>query len=242
MRLTVMGCSPAWPNPGGAHSGYLVEGTGRLLLDCGPGVLGKLRERDGGWPRVDAIVVTHWHLDHWGDLVPWVWGSMFGLGRETGPPELWVPPAGIEVLATFGTRFGTTTMFEDTFQLTEYADAVPFLTAAGLEVTPVRVPHYRLETYALRVTNSDHTLAYSGDAAPSDQLVEVARGADLFLCEATLASGDLDSPPRGHLSVDEAVAAFEASGAQRLLLTHRPRELAVDEGLELAYEGLELEL
>ncbi len=78
MKLTVIGCSPAWPNPGGAQSGYLVEGPGRLLLDCGPGVLAKLRERDGGWPRVDAIVITHWHLDHWGDLVPWVWGTIAG--------------------------------------------------------------------------------------------------------------------------------------------------------------------
>ena len=39
VRLTVVGSSPAWPNPGGAQSGYLVEdGGGRLLLDCGPGV------------------------------------------------------------------------------------------------------------------------------------------------------------------------------------------------------------
>ena len=39
VKLTVVGCSPAWPNPGGAQSGYLVEGSGRLLLDSGPGVL-----------------------------------------------------------------------------------------------------------------------------------------------------------------------------------------------------------
>src|SRR6186997_731945 len=83
VKLTVVGCSPAWPNPGISHSGYLVEGgKGRLLCDCGPGVLADLRTKDGGWPKVDSIVVTHWHLDHWGDLVPWVWGRMFGLGRE----------------------------------------------------------------------------------------------------------------------------------------------------------------
>ncbi|HVH52379.1 MAG TPA: MBL fold metallo-hydrolase, partial [Gaiellaceae bacterium] len=71
MKLTVIGCSPAWPNPAGAQSGYLVEGTGRLLLDCGPGVLSRLRERES-WPNVDAVVITHFHLDHWGDLVPWI--------------------------------------------------------------------------------------------------------------------------------------------------------------------------
>ena len=75
MRLTVIGSSPAWPNPGGAHSGYMVTANGsRVLLDCGPGVLARLREMEA-WPGVDAIAITHWHLDHWGDLVPWVWGS-----------------------------------------------------------------------------------------------------------------------------------------------------------------------
>src|SRR6187551_3753268 len=62
VRLTVIGCSPAWPNPGGAQSGYLLDGPGTLLLDCGPGVLAKLRERED-WPHVDAIAITHWHLD-----------------------------------------------------------------------------------------------------------------------------------------------------------------------------------
>ena len=45
VRLTVVGSSPAWPNPGGAQSGYLVEGPGLLLLDCGAGVLARLRDR-----------------------------------------------------------------------------------------------------------------------------------------------------------------------------------------------------
>ena len=241
MKLTVVGCSPAWPNPGGAHSGYLVEGPGRLLVDCGPGVLGKLRRREHGWPCVDAIVVSHWHLDHWGDLVPWVWGRMFGLGRELATPELWIPPGGTGKLTSFGEQFGTPTMFSDTFQLNEYAEGEPF-TAAGLTVTATRVPHYTVPTFAFRIGDGTRTLTYSGDSAPSDALVEAARGADLFLCEATLESGSLDNEPRGHLSADEAVAAFEASGARRLLLTHRPQELAVGEGRELAQEGLELEL
>lgn len=242
MRLIIVGCSPAWPNPGSPHSGYLIEGAGRLLLDCGPGVIAVLREQDGSWPRVDSIVITHWHLDHWGDLVPWVWGSMFGLGQGLEPPELWVPPRGISELTAFGTHFGTPTMFDETFRLREYAEREPFATAAGFEVTPVQVPHYALETYALRVTDGTRTLAYSGDSAPTERLAEVARDADLFLCEATLAHGDLDDVPRGHLSAEEACEAFEASGAKRLLLTHRPWELPVPDGLELARDGLTLDV
>ena len=241
MRLTVVGCSPAWPNPGGAHSGYLVEGTGRLLVDLGPGVLGKLRERNGHWPHVDSIVISHWHLDHWGDLVPWVWGHLFSTDRNTDAPEVWVPPGGVEQLARFGQEFGTPSMFADTFPLREYAEE-PFETAAGLTVRPFQVPHYRIRTYAFRITDGERTLAYSSDSAPSDALADLAREADLFLCEATLESSASDTEPRGHLAVDEAVAAFEASGARSLLLTHRPLELAVPGGLQLAQEGMVLDL
>ncbi len=240
MKLTVVGCSPAWPNPGGAHSGYLVEGPGRVLLDCGPGILPRLRDREG-WPRIDAIVITHFHLDHWGDLVPWVWGVMYGLGHEAPRPELWVLPGGRDHLASLGSRLGFPDMFEKTFNLQEYRDGDVF-EAGGLSVTPLRLPHYGLETYGLRVSNRNRTLAYSGDAGPSDRLVELARGADVFLCEATLERGDLDGEPRGHLSADEAVTAFRKSGAKRLLLTHRPDELATPAGIELAHDGLELEV
>lgn len=240
VKLTVVGCSPAWPNPGGAHSGYLVEGPGRVLLDCGPGVLTRLREIEG-WPRVDAIVITHFHLDHWGDLVPWVWGSMYGLGHDAPQPELWVPPGGREHLEDLGRRLGFPDMFERTFALREYAGGVPFVTG-GLTVSARRLPHYTLQTFGLRVANGRRTLAYSGDAAPSEELVELARDADLFLCEATLERGELDGEPRGHLSADEAVTAFEASGARRLLIIHRPAELALDPELEQAFDGLELTL
>jgi len=91
VRLTVIGSSPAWPNPGSAQSGYLLSvdesAPGTLLLDCGPGVLGRLRETDS--TGVAAIAITHFHLDHWGDLVPWAWLSDYG-ADGAGRPELWL--------------------------------------------------------------------------------------------------------------------------------------------------------
>jgi ribonuclease BN (tRNA processing enzyme) len=241
MRLTVVGCSPAWPNPGGAQSGYLVDGVGSVLLECGPGVLARLRD-GGGWPAPDAIVITHFHLDHWGDLVPWVWGASYASRRDEPAqrPELWVPRRGGTLLRQFGSLLGYATMFEDTFAVREYAGDEPF-GDAGFSVTAFRVPHYEVEAYALRVTDGARTIAYSGDSAPSDELVGAARDADLFLCEATLARGDLDGDPRGHLSLDEALEAHAQAGAKRLLLTHRPSELPSD-GVELAHDGLVCEV
>lgn len=241
MKLTVVGCSPAWPNPGGAQSGYLVESGGkRLLLDCGPGVLPRLRASEG-WPQLDAIAITHFHLDHWGDLVPWVWGLQFGPAADFDPPELWLPPGGRETMQRLGQELGSRTMFDDAFRINEYTDGETF-DAAGIAVAPRRVLHYTMLAFGFRVSENGTVLAYSGDSGPSDALPELARDADLFLCEATLTAPNPEGGTRGHLAAAEADEAFRASGAKRLLLTHRPAERPLENGFEQAYDGLELYL
>src|SRR5436305_248517 len=130
VKVIVVGCSPAWPNPGGAQSGYLVEDDGRLLLDCGPGVLARLRATDG-WPRIDALAITHFHLDHWGDLVPWIFGAAFGPGRDAPKPALWLPPDGTKRLRDHGARMSFGGQIDDAFDVREYEDDVSF-EAAGL--------------------------------------------------------------------------------------------------------------
>jgi ribonuclease BN (tRNA processing enzyme) len=239
VKVIVVGCSPAWPNAGGAQSGYLVEGAGRLLLDCGPGVLARLRNGNGGWPDVDAIVITHFHLDHWGDLVPWTFGAAFGPGRGATKPELWLPPGGSGRLRQLGGQLAFAERLEQVFQLREYRAEEPF-SAAGFDVTPMQLAHYDELTFGLRVSDGAHTVAYSGDTAPTPRLAELAHDADVFLCEATL--GDPEPAERGHLTAGEASDAFEASGARRLVVIHRPDELPLDPSVERAYDGLEVDL
>jgi ribonuclease BN (tRNA processing enzyme) len=233
VRLTVIGSSPAWPNPESAQSGYLLEGTGTLLLDCGPGVLARLPERGA---RVDAVAITHFHLDHCGDLVPWAWLTAY-LPPRRRKPELWLPPGGSVELNTFARFWGVPWMWEETFTLREYGEASPF-TAGGFSVEARRLPHYGMESYGFRVQEDGKTLAYSGDCGPSRELGELANGADLFLVEATLLSGELDGTPRGHLSAEEALAAADG----RVLLTHRPVELPAPSGVDVASDGLVVEL
>jgi len=236
VRLTVIGSSPAWPNPGSAQSGYLLDQTGeggKLLLDCGPGVLGRLREV--GREDVDAIAITHFHLDHWGDLVPWAWLAAYG-AAPLPRPELWLPPGGGEELTKFTALWGNPNMFDVAFKLKEFEPGQPF-EAAGFEIEARQVPHYKLEAFGFRVHQDGRTMAYSGDSGPSEELAELARGADLFLCEATLGTPELDGPPRGHLTLQEAEAAADGP----LLVTHRPVELASD-GVRVARDGLVVEV
>jgi ribonuclease BN (tRNA processing enzyme) len=237
MKLVVIGCSPAWHNPDGAESGYLVEDEQRLLLDCGPGVFARLRKRDA-WPRVDAIAITHFHLDHWGDLVPWTFGASFGPGRGAPRPELWLPPGGAETLRGFTSKLNADPLF-DAFSVREYKEGIPF-TAAGFQIVALRVLHYDLLAFGFRVSNGAKVLAYSGDSGPSPALAALARDADLFVCEATLAQPE--PAMRGHLTDGEALAAYRESGARRLLVVHRPDELSLDDELERARDGYETDL
>ena len=237
VRLTVMGSSPAYPNPGAAHSGYLVDarGCGRLLLDCGPGVLSRLRAAE--LLPVDAIAITHFHLDHWGDLVAWAWFSANGNGGAP-PPALWIPQGGRDDLAAYAVRWGTENMFTSAFRVQEYEAGQSF-DAAGFAVMPLAVDHYGVPAFGFRVQGPDgQVLGYSGDSAPCEGLEAISSGADLFLCEATLADATNDANPRGHMSAAEALQVSRG----RTLLTHRPAELPVPEGGELARDGLVAEI
>ena len=79
--------------------------------------------------------------------------------------------------------------------------------------------------YALRVEHGGASLVYSGDTGPCAGLVELARGADVLLCEATWphTCRVVDEPPPGiHLSGRQAGEHAAAAGVGRLLLTHVP--------------------
>ena len=104
-------------------------------------------------------------------------------------------------------------MFDRVFTVREYAAEEPFR-AAGIEVTPVRLPHYRLQTYGFRLAANGRRSPTRATAGRASALAELARDADLFVCEATLLNGEDDGLP----------AATSAS--RRRLPRQPPRERA----------------
>ena len=102
---------------------------------------------------MDAIVITHFHLDHWGDVVPWAFGGLFGAGREVEPPELWLPRGGREIIHGLDPVLYANAILEH-FPVHEYEEETPFV-AAGFELVAYRMLHYALESYGLRVSDGD---------------------------------------------------------------------------------------
>ena len=95
--------------------------------------------------------------------------------------------------------------------------------------------------HALRVEYGDRIIAYSGDTEWTENLVEAARGADLFVCEAYT----IDRPVKFHLDYRVVEEQAERLEAKRIILTHMGREMLARSGearFECAHDGLVITL
>jgi ribonuclease BN (tRNA processing enzyme) len=236
MRLTVLGKSPSWQDAGGACSGYLIEEDGTtVVVDCGNGVFSKLR-RFRDYTRVDAVVISHLHADHFLDLVPFSYALTYAPRQQPVPVDRWPgteAPARPRLIAPHGATetfrrvvgaWGNEDLIENAFHIEEYGgDATP--TVGPLAFSFQSVPHF-LETFAIRVESSSNggAFAFGADSRPTVDLVEFAHGADLLLIEATLPRPER-SGERGHLTPREAGEHGKAAAAGRLVLTHISDEL-----------------
>src|SRR3954447_24372972 len=99
MRLTVLGGSAASPNSGAGCSGYLLQTAGASVwIDPGPGTLQELR-RHVDFRRLDAVLVSHMHLDHVLDLLALRHALAYNPISAPAPIPVWLPPGGAAFLA-----------------------------------------------------------------------------------------------------------------------------------------------
>jgi ribonuclease BN (tRNA processing enzyme) len=232
LRFTVLGGSPAWPNPGQAASGYLVETDHvRMLVDCGSGIATELRAHDPG-PLTD-IIISHFHADHWFDLVPLHYAHRFGSWADRPHATLYLPPGGRNVLDTVAAVWdGSVETFEAAWDIREF-DPQADLRVGDLRLSFAPTRHYTT-CYSIKIDAPDATIAYSADTAPTERLARFAHGANLFVCEASLNDASTDSDERGHMDAAEAGREAARAGVDRLLLTHVPAENGAERVLAMA--------
>jgi ribonuclease BN (tRNA processing enzyme) len=248
VRLTVLGKSPSWQDAAGACSGYLIEeGDTAVLLDCGNGVFSKLRlYRD--YVDIDAVVISHLHADHFLDLVPYAYALTYAPRQQPVPvppwpgtdkpacPRLIVPPGGPEAFRRVVGTWGNDDLVDAAFSIEEY-DADSTVDVGPLHVRFHEVPHF-IQTFACDFSSSagDGRITYGADCRPCDELVEIARGTDLLIAEATLPRPERTGI-RGHMTPGEAGEHGRRAGAKRLVITHISDELDEDWAQESAAEA-----
>ncbi len=212
MKLTVIGYWGAYPGPGEASSGYLIEeGEEKILLDCGSGILSKLYDY-ADIETLNNIVLTHYHADHIADIgcIQHAAKVQKSLGERSIPVTIY----GHDL-----TDFFNNLNFEDVTigkVINEGSSTVigPFMLDFKRTAHPV-------PAFALRVESRGVSIGYTGDTGWSEDLIAFFKGVDLLVCESSLYNqfkGRVD----GHLTAGEAGILARESGAGELLLTHLP--------------------
>jgi ribonuclease BN (tRNA processing enzyme) len=215
VKLTIIGCSGSFPGPESPSSCYLLEADGfRLLIDFGNGSLGPL-QRYIGLYDVDAICLSHLHADHCLDLCAYHVVRTYSPRRPLPRVPVYAPEDAPRRLAAAYGMFDEPGL-ENAFEFVRLAPRTfpvgPFEVTAALMNHPV-------ETYGFRVSHGGHSVAYSADTGESPELVKLAAGADILLCEASF----LDRPdiPAGlHLTGRQAAEHAARAGVGTLVLTH----------------------
>lgn len=224
MKLTVLGCTGSLSAPGNPGSSYLInteEGQPGIVMDFGPGALAALQEVAD--PSDTHVLFSHLHADHCSDTASLVvWRRFHPNAPATQRHILAGPGYAAEHLGRMGAN-GPDEVddISDTFDIHVWGDEP--LVIGPVTVTPFPVVHPAVESRALRVEHNKtgKVIVYSGDSAYTPLLIDAARNADLFLCEAAWGpEADEDTPEGMHMSGREAGRIAREAGVKKLVLVH----------------------
>lgn len=246
--LTVVGSGDAMGS--GARSQtclHLLSSESVFLIDCGPTTLTSMKQMGLDPARLDGMMLTHGHGDHFGG-VPFVLLDLIDKGR-TRPFWIMGTPEVLERVSAWNDlAYGA--LFEDLpFELLELPleqepRSVP---QTGIMVYPFNMNHKRSERcLGLQVhLPEEKIIAYTGDTAWCDGLEMLARDTDLLICECSFYEAPDDEVK--HLSYREIMDKRDRLNTRQLVLTHMGEEMLkqVAQGqvdCEVAYDGLTIEL
>jgi ribonuclease BN (tRNA processing enzyme) len=219
LRLTVLGCSTAVPDPAWPAAGFLVEWDDTaLLLDVGQGVIRRL-EAVLDPLTLTGVIVGHMHADHYLDLAGLRYLFPWGAEAVRRLP-VHLPPGGRSRLDALATAISERPGFFDAAYLIDEYDPDEPLEVGPLIVRFIRGRHY-VPAWGVSIEAPDGArLVYTGDTGPSESVVHAARGADLLLVEAALRDARDDDPARGHLTPEEAIDLAAAAEVDAALIVH----------------------
>jgi len=225
MKIVVLGAGTCLPYPNFSPAGYLVYVNQKpLLLDAGPGTIARMVAQGVNYRNLEFVLISHLHLDHVLDLL-----TLLQINNATPG---WTRREKLTVIGCKGIEY----FLKEQFRL---------LDGAKPETYPLKIVEMNAETIhlegwslasaltlhtpnslAFRISSEGKSLVYSGDASNPNNLIELARGTDLLLCECSF-------PQRwktpDHLSSYQVGKLATEASVNRVVLTHRyPQSIEED--------------
>jgi len=238
--LEVVVLGSGGPVPSGracASHVVLIEGVPRVLVDAGPGSAVRFGEAGLAAQALDTILLTHLHVDHAGDLPGVVKARdlaqdvplAFLIAGPDGRGEY--PPTSKLVDALLGTHgaFPYLRGFRNDLELNTRDLPIArdgsvhvVIDAKDVRITAVATDHGDAPAIAYRIDHGGRSVVFGGDTAlTGDAVTKLARGADLFVANATVVE---DGAPPGlyklHAPPRRIAEVARDAGVRSVVLAH----------------------
>jgi len=221
MKLVVLGSGTSVPHSKRSSSGYWLETSGgSILLDCSASSIHRIAQEKLDWVNLDAVWISHFHLDHCGGLAPYLFGTKHAPDTQSRTKPLRIFGAnGLRKLLEAFDQANNYGLFEQPFPL-EIIEVEPlevFEILPGVEAVALSTPHTE-DSNAIHIRDTTgKTFVYSSDTGPTDVLAAFARKVDLLLMECSFFK---NKPVKTHLELSEAIHLIRKAEPGRAVLTH----------------------
>jgi ribonuclease BN (tRNA processing enzyme) len=239
VKLTILGAGTCMLSPIRSCSGYWVEaGPVRMRLDSGAGTVHAMTRFGLPWETVTHQFISHFHLDHCGELPGLLWCLKHGRRTPRSTPLEILGPVGLKALLETTSAMHLGNLFDQGFPITvrelSPGDAVGL--GGGVTLSVAKTPHTP-ESLAVRMEASGRSLAYTGDTAWSPDLPRFFGDVDLLVAECSHIELPVGSR---HLDSTQAAMLAREANARRLIPTHfyfDPDKERLAERLAAGYDG-----
>ena len=221
LNVTILGSGTCVPSLERSSCSVLLEiENQKMIIDIGPGTMRRLLRAETTLSQVSHIFLSHFHPDHSGELVPFLFASKYPMHARRQTPLTIVAGYGFSdffkgLHSVYGEWIDIGESLLNIIELNNTTRAQQSFDNFELESMPVR---HRPESLAYRITATNGaSVVYSGDTDVCDSLVDIAKSADLFICESAFPD---DLKKEGHLTPSRAGDIAARANVQKLVLTH----------------------
>jgi ribonuclease BN (tRNA processing enzyme) len=254
MKLTILGSGTSVPHPKRSSSGFWLETeNGSILLDCSASAIHRMAQENLDWANLDAIWISHFHLDHVGGLLPFLFGTKYApeTQNRTEPLKIFGAKGLKNLIEKFDAANDYNTL-EQPFPL-EIIEVEPlekFAISETVEAVALDTPHTP-ESLAIHIKSADKKIVYSADTGFTKTLAAFAADVDLFVLECSFFQ---NKPVETHLELKDAMYLVRSAKPKKAVFTHLyPEWDAYDFASEAAkfsppcavvqgFDGLKLEI
>ena len=221
IKVTILGSGTCVPSLKRSSCSVLMQtGNSSVLFDSGPGTMRRLLEAGTTIFDISHIFYSHFHPDHTSEFVPFIFATKYPDGTRRKTPLTVGGGRGFldfyeRLKSAYGSWIELAPELLNTIEFDNKKSDHCQLEDFTAETVPVA---HNEESIAYRITSAaGHSAVYTGDTDHSETIIDLAKKADLLICECALPD-KLRVP--GHLTPSLAGDLAARAEVRKLVLTH----------------------